>query len=79
MRLLVVEDDKTIAEPLIAGLERQGFAVTWVTTGVDALNAAEPDLVLLDLGLPDLDGQVVCRETAGTIAGADCGGHCSIR
>lgn len=61
MRLLVVEDDKSIAEPLVAGLERQGFAVTWVRTGADALNATGHDLVLLDLGLPDLDGEVVCR------------------
>ena len=61
MRLLVVEDDKTIAEPLVAGLERQGFDVTWVVTGAEALLAELPDLVLLDLGLPDLDGQVVCR------------------
>jgi DNA-binding response OmpR family regulator len=61
MRLLVVEDDRSIAEPLVAGLERQGFVVAWVRTGADALNAAESDLVLLDLGLPDLDGQVVCR------------------
>jgi len=61
VRLLVVEDDKSIAEPLVAGLERQGFAVTWVRTGADALNATDHDLVLLDLGLPDLDGEVVCR------------------
>lgn len=61
MRLLVVEDDPSIADPLVSGLSRQGFDVTWVKTGADALNAAEPDLVLLDLGLPDLDGQVVCR------------------
>ena len=61
MRVLVVEDDASIAEPLTSGLERQGYTVDWVTTGADALNAAEPDLVLLDLGLPDLDGQVVCR------------------
>ncbi|MDH4119328.1 MAG: response regulator transcription factor [Acidimicrobiia bacterium] len=61
MRLLIVEDDPSIAEPLVSGLERQGYAVTWVKTGVDALNAPEHDLVLLDLGLPDLDGQVVCR------------------
>jgi two-component system response regulator RegX3 len=61
MRLLVVEDDPSIADPLVSGLTRQGFEVTWVQTGADALNAAIPDLVLLDLGLPDLDGQVVCR------------------
>ncbi len=62
MRLLVIEDDKSIAEPLISGLRRQEFEVTWVQTGADALNAEPHDLVLLDLGLPDLDGQVVCRK-----------------
>ena len=61
MRLLIVEDDASIAEPLAVGLERQGYEVTWVRNGADALNAAPHDLVLLDLGLPDLDGQVVCR------------------
>jgi DNA-binding response OmpR family regulator len=61
MRLLLVEDDRAIAEPLVSGLGRQGFEVHWVETGVDALNADPGDLVLLDLGLPDLDGQVVCR------------------
>ncbi len=60
--MLLVEDDAAIAEPLIAGLERQGFEVNWVASGADALNADPGDLVLLDLGLPDLDGQVVCRK-----------------
>ena len=61
MRLLVVEDDPGIAEPLRRGLQREGFDVDQVATGAAALAAAECDLVLLDLGLPDLDGQVVCR------------------
>lgn len=61
MQLLLVEDDPAIAAPLVTGLERQGFSVRWVETGADALNADVGDLVLLDLGLPDLDGQVVCR------------------
>lgn len=61
MRLLVVEDDETIAEPLVEGLRRQGYETEWVRTGADALNAGPVDLVLLDLGLPDLDGTVVCR------------------
>jgi DNA-binding response OmpR family regulator len=60
-RLLVVEDDESIAEPLVEGLEREGFAVTVVTTGAAALEADGADLVLLDLGLPDLDGREVCR------------------
>lgn len=62
IRLLLVEDDDSIAEPLITGLEREGFAVTWATTGQDALNADRTDFVLLDLGLPDLDGAEVARQ-----------------
>jgi two-component system response regulator RegX3 len=62
MRLLVVEDDPTIAGPLCTGLRREGFAVDHVATGAEAINAGPTDLVLLDLGLPDLDGRVVCRE-----------------
>jgi two-component system response regulator RegX3 len=62
MRLLVVEDDPTIAEPLRTGLLREGFEVDLVGTGAGALAADESDLVLLDLGLPDLDGRVVCRQ-----------------
>jgi two-component system response regulator RegX3 len=68
MRLLVVEDDATIAEPLCRGLRREGFDVCLVGTGNAALEATECDLVLLDLGLPDLDGRVVCarlRERSG--------------
>ena len=62
VRLLVVEDDPTIAEPLCVGLRREGFDVEHVATGAGALAAVPADLVLLDLGLPDLDGRVVCRE-----------------
>jgi DNA-binding response OmpR family regulator len=62
MRLLVVEDDDGIAEPLVAGLRREGFDVDRVATGADALAAPEPDLVLLDLRLPDTDGYAVARE-----------------
>lgn len=62
MRLLVVEDDPTISEPLCSGLTREGFEVELASTGGEALDAAPADLVLLDLGLPDLDGRVVCRE-----------------
>jgi len=65
VKLLVVEDDPSIAEPLCAGLGREGFVVDHVATGQDAIRsvtAHPPDLVLLDLGLPDLDGRVVCRE-----------------
>ncbi len=62
MRVLLVEDDRTIAEPLAAGLRREGFEVDVTPTGREALAAEPADLVLLDLGLPDLDGRAVCRE-----------------
>ena len=62
MRLLVIEDDRSIAEPLRTGLTREGFEVHLVATGKEALAAPPVDLVLLDLGLPDLDGRVVCQE-----------------
>ncbi|CAB4534064.1 unannotated protein [freshwater metagenome] len=62
MRILVVEDDRSIAEPLVAGLERNGFEAVHVANGRSALTAISGiDLVLLDLGLPDLDGAEVCR------------------
>ena len=69
VHLLVVEDDDAIAAPLVEGLTRDGFAVTRVATGAAALDAVAspspgtgpPDMVLLDLGLPDIDGYEVCR------------------
>jgi DNA-binding response OmpR family regulator len=65
MRLLVVEDEDAIAEPLVEGLRREGFEVERVATGAGALEAKEPDLVLLDVGLPDTDGFTLCRELRG--------------
>lgn len=62
MRLLVVEDEDSIAIPLADGLRREGFDVERVATGAAALEAPEPDLVLLDLRLPDMDGYAVARE-----------------
>jgi two-component system, OmpR family, response regulator RegX3 len=61
MRVLIVEDEQPIAEPLAEGLRREGFEVEWTPTGAAALDAAEPDVVLLDLRLPDMDGLDVCR------------------
>jgi DNA-binding response OmpR family regulator len=61
LRLLVVEDDDSIAEPLTSGLQRAGYQVERVATGAAALAAGVPDVVLLDLGLPDMDGLEVCR------------------
>ena len=61
MKVLVVEDEDAIAEPLAEGLRREGLEVDRAATGQEALDAAEPDLVLLDLRLPDIDGLEVCR------------------
>ena len=62
MHILVVEDEDAIADPLVAGLRREGYDVSRVATGESALEAAPADLVLLDLRLPDIDGLDVCRE-----------------
>lgn len=62
MHLLVVEDEDAIAEPLVEGLRSEGFEVTRVANGRDALEAPPVDLVLLDVRLPDIDGFQVCRE-----------------
>ncbi len=59
--MLVVEDDDSIAVPLVSGLEREGFTVTRAATGAAALESEDADVVLLDLGLPDVDGFEVCR------------------
>ena len=61
MRVLVVEDEDAIAEPLAEGLRREGFEVARAATGGEALAAAAADVVLLDLRLPDIDGLDVCR------------------
>jgi DNA-binding response OmpR family regulator len=63
-RVLVVEDEEDIAFPLVRTLEREGYDVNWVEDGETALERmkAEPaDVVILDLGLPDMDGLEVCR------------------
>ncbi|NRN65956.1 Alkaline phosphatase synthesis transcriptional regulatory protein PhoP [Kibdelosporangium sp. 4NS15] len=63
-RLLLVEDDRTIGEALESSLRLHGYEVSWSRAGAVALHEAQRstfDLVLLDLGLPDLDGVEVCR------------------
>ncbi|CAD5199911.1 response regulator transcription factor [Pseudomonas sp. FEN] len=65
MRLLLVEDHVPLADELIAGLTRQGYAVDWLADGRDALRqgTVEPyDLVILDLGLPGLSGLEVLHQ-----------------
>ena len=62
MNILLVEDDDSIAEPLMLGLARDGFVVSRARNAAEALSAESPEFVLLDLGLPDADGADVCRE-----------------
>ena len=60
----MVEDEEDIAFPLVRTLEREGYDVVWVDSGQRALDdvAETPtELVILDLGLPDMDGLEVCR------------------
>jgi DNA-binding response OmpR family regulator len=65
MRLLLVEDHVPLADELMAGLSRQGYAVDWLADGRDAVHqgATEPyDLIVLDLGLPGLPGLQVLAQ-----------------
>jgi DNA-binding response OmpR family regulator len=68
MEILLVEDDASVAASVIDGLENAGISVKHVADGTSAISAAKDhswDLVLLDLGLPDMDGQDVCRTIRG--------------
>jgi DNA-binding response OmpR family regulator len=63
-RVLLVEDEAEIASPLVRTLEREGYVVDQASTGREAIAAATTeghDVVILDLGLPDMDGVDVCR------------------
>ncbi|MDH6425446.1 DNA-binding response OmpR family regulator [Aurantimicrobium minutum] len=65
MRVLLVEDDQSVADGLLDGLSGGTFETRHVSTGAAALEALtefSPEIVLLDLGLPDIDGTEVCRK-----------------
>jgi len=65
MRLLLVEDDIPLAEGLKQSLNRESYAVDWVNSGQQAIHAVttgECELIILDLGLPDIDGLQVLRK-----------------
>jgi DNA-binding response OmpR family regulator len=73
-RLALVEDDSDLSTTLGIALERDGYQVARFATGREALEGIldnPPDLVILDLNLPDLDGLGVCRELRETPAVAD--------
>ena len=64
LQILIVEDDDDTAQSLTMLLSTQNHQVRWVRDGVSALEEADahlPDLILLDLGLPELDGYEVAR------------------
>src|SRR5438093_5620117 len=68
-RILVVDDEPSIARALRANLSRHGFQVDLATSGEEALERSiflKPDLILLDLGLPDVDGLDVIRKLRQT-------------
>jgi len=65
MQILLVEDDLPLADSLMIALKHEGFTINHVATGREALLAAKtepPELVILDLGLPDMDGLVVLKQ-----------------
>ena len=69
-RILVVDDDETIRRTLRINLQARGYEVEEVASGRDALSTLEdapPDLVILDLGLPDVDGVEVLRRIRRTL------------
>lgn len=68
-KILVVDDEKNICDLLRMYLEKEGYSVVMAHNGVDAVsmfNSENPDLVLLDIMLPQLDGWQVCREIRKT-------------
>jgi len=68
-RVLVIEDDRDLGRILKASLERAGFPTRWEVSGVAGLTALRedpPDLLVLDLGLPDLDGDEILARVRAT-------------
>ncbi|MBF0487764.1 MAG: response regulator transcription factor [Nitrospirae bacterium] len=66
-RILIIEDEKKISDVIIAYLEKEGFTVDAAQTGDEGLRKLLdcPDLVILDLMLPDMDGEDICRIIRG--------------
>src|SRR5690625_8024506 len=68
-KILVVDDEKPIADILKFNLEKEGYSVICAYDGDEAIKLAEtenPDLILLDIMLPGKDGNEVCREVRKT-------------
>jgi DNA-binding response OmpR family regulator len=59
MQIMLVEDDSLLADGMVRALKRDGFAVNWLRDGrsaLDSMRVEPPDVLVLDLGLPDMDG-----------------------
>ena len=64
-QILCVEDDAAILMPLRYALEREGWQVSWASAGLQAIQMLQQqdfDFIILDVGLPDLNGFEVCRK-----------------
>lgn len=64
--VVLIEDDDAIASSLVVGLATAGMVVRRYVSGLEALTQANPDLYLIDVGLPDIDGFEVCRRIRAT-------------
>jgi DNA-binding response OmpR family regulator len=65
MRILIVEDDKHLAETVKSGLEESGYAVDWVADGISGLEIVSVypyDVIILDIMLPGMDGFTICKK-----------------
>jgi DNA-binding response OmpR family regulator len=66
-KILIIDDDPAAAESLAAVLERMGYQASWTThgrTGLTFARAEHPDVIILDLCLPDMDGLTLCEQLA---------------
>lgn len=76
VKILVIEDERSIQKLLRAILISNGYEVVEAATGAEALSLISshcPDAVLLDLGLPDMDGVELLRAVRKMVGGAGCG------
>lgn len=74
-RILIVEDNRDTADSLAALLETYGHTVSVAYTGPDGLAAAlasKPDIAIVDIGLPGMDGHELARQLRAQPNGADC-------